>query len=189
MNTDKEEIEIVEQAGKTGADSADPSQAPGATAEPGQTELQQMKAKADENWERYLRLAADFDNFKKRAARERQEAIKFANESLLEKLVAVMDHFDMALAASTGAPANQSDSFRAGVAMIHQQLKAVLSEGGLTEIDAANQTFDPNWHQAVSSQETTEIPENQVVQQLRKGYKLRDRLLRPASVVVAKKPA
>jgi molecular chaperone GrpE len=73
--------------------------------------------------------------------------------------------------------------------MVHQQLKSALAEAGLEEIDAQNKTFDPNLHEAVSEQETAETSEGQVVQQLRKGYKLRDRLLRPASVVVAKKPA
>ena len=72
--------------------------------------------------------------------------------------------------------------------MIHQQLKNVLAEAGLEEVDATGKTFDPNLHEAVSQQETADVPEGQVVQQLRKGYKLRDRLLRPASVVVAKHP-
>jgi molecular chaperone GrpE len=73
--------------------------------------------------------------------------------------------------------------------MIHQQLRAALAEAGLEEMDAANKPFDPNWHEAVSQQASTEVPEGQVLQQLRKGYKFRDRLLRPASVVVAKPPA
>jgi len=73
--------------------------------------------------------------------------------------------------------------------MIFQQLKKVLTESGLEEVDASGQTFDPNLHEAVSQQESKEVPEGNVLQQLRKGYKLRDRLLRPATVVVAKKPA
>jgi molecular chaperone GrpE len=77
---------------------------------------------------------------------------------------------------------------QAGIAMILQQLKTVLKEAGLEEIDATGRPFDPNWHEAVSQKETTEVPDGYVVQQLRKGYKLRDRLLRPAGVVVARKP-
>ncbi len=73
--------------------------------------------------------------------------------------------------------------------MIHQQLRNVLLESGLEEVDAAGKMFDPNWHEAVSQQETAEVPEGQVLQQLRKGYKLRDRLIRPATVIVARKPA
>jgi len=72
--------------------------------------------------------------------------------------------------------------------MIHQQLRTVLTDAGLEEVDAANKAFDPNWHEAVSQQESAEVPEGHVLQQLRKGYKFRDRLLRPASVVVAKAP-
>lgn len=150
-------------------------------------ELKARAAKADENWERLLRTTADFDNFKKRAVREKQDAIRYANEALLEKLVPVLDNFDAALsAAQTTAGAGQS--MQAGIAMIFQQLKKALMESGLEEVDAAGQRFDPNLHEAVSQQETAEIPEGQVVQQLRKGYKLKDRLLRPATVVVAKKP-
>jgi molecular chaperone GrpE len=152
-------------------------------------ELKERAAKADENWERLLRTTADFDNFKKRAAREKQEAIKFANEGLIQKLVPILDTFDMALAAAQGVQGDGGQSLQTGVNMVFQQLKNVLTEAGLEEVDAARKPFDPNFHEAVSQRETTEAPEGQVIQQLRKGYKLRDRLLRPASVVVAKQPA
>ena len=151
-------------------------------------ELKARAAKADDHWDRLLRQTADFDNFKKRAARERQEAIKFANESLLEKLVPVMDNFDKALAVAN-QPSGSEDSLKTGVGMIAAQFKAALSESGLEEIDALGTPFDPNWHEAVSQQESAAVPEGQVVQQLRKGYKLRDRLLRPAMVIIAKNPA
>lgn len=149
--------------------------------------LQADAAKAAEHWERLVRTTADFDNFKKRAAREKQEAIRFANEGLIEKLVPVLDNFDMALAATQNA-GDSAKSLTDGIMMIHQQLKNVLTEAGLEEINAAGQPFDPNWHEAVSQQETAEVAEGTIVQQLRKGYKLRERLLRPATVVVAKRP-
>jgi molecular chaperone GrpE len=152
-------------------------------------ELKQRAAKADEHWERLLRSTADFDNFKKRAAREKQDAIKYANESLLQKLIPVLDNFDMAQSAAQTASSEAVQSLQTGVNMIYQQFKNLLTEAGVEEIDATGQKFDPNLHEAVSQKETNEQPEGQVVQQLRKGYKLRDRLLRPASVVVAKKPA
>jgi molecular chaperone GrpE len=151
-------------------------------------ELKQRAAKADEHWDRLLRTMADFDNFRKRAARDKQESIKYANESLLAKLVPVLDNFDMALAATQNAQGEAILSLQAGVTMIHQQFKAVLTEAGLEEIDASGKTFDPNLHEAVSQQETVDAPEGTVVMQLRKGYKLRDRLIRPASVIVAKQP-
>jgi molecular chaperone GrpE len=151
-------------------------------------DLKNRAAKADENWERLLRATADLDNYKKRAAREREEAVKFANESVFKKLVTVLDNFDMALAAGQ-TQAGASQSLQTGVAMIHQQLRNVLMESGLQEVDATGKAFDPNWHEAVSQQETADVPEGQVLQQLRKGYKLKDRLIRPATVIVARKPA
>jgi molecular chaperone GrpE len=176
-----------------GAAPASMSEAP-ATAESSLTpeqivELQAKAAKADENWDRLLRQAAEFDNFKKRAARDRMDAIKYANQALLDKLIPVLDHFEMALAAGTNAQDNSLESFKTGMAMIQNQLKSVLAESGLEEIEAQNQPFDPNLHEAVSHQESAEAPEGHVLQQLRKGYKLKERLLRPATVVVAKKPS
>jgi molecular chaperone GrpE len=172
-------------------DNQETASAEASTANGDLTELKAQAAKAKEHWELLLRTTADFDNFKKRAARERQEAIRYANESLLQKLIPVLDSFDMA--ANATAAANTTDgasqSLQAGVSMILSQLRSALAEGGLEEIDAANKVFDPNFHEAVAQQETADVPEGQVVQQLRKGYKLRDRLLRPATVVVAKKPA
>lgn len=153
-------------------------------------QLEELKAraeKADDNWQRLLRTTADFDNFKKRAAREKQDAIRYANEALLEKLVPVLDNFDAALSAVQTSSADGAQSLQTGVAMIFQQLKKVLTESGLEEVDATGQAFDPNLHEAVSQQESKDVPEGNVLQQLRKGYKLRDRLLRPATVVVAKK--
>jgi molecular chaperone GrpE len=153
----------------------------------GVEELKAKAAKADENWDRFVRLTADFDNYKKRAARERQDAVSFANENLLVKLLPVVDAFEMALAASTNDPA--AKSLQTGILMVSNQLKSVLAEAGLEEIDATGKAFDPNLHEAVSQQETDDLPEGQVLRQTRKGYRFRNRLIRPAGVVVAKKPA
>jgi len=152
-------------------------------------ELKSRAAKADENWERLLRTTADFDNFKKRAAREKIEAAQYANYSLIQKLLPVLDNFEMALAAAQNAEGEKLASFQSGIVMIQQQLKAALVDTGLEEIDATGKPFDPNLHEAVSEQESAEVAEGRVLQQLRKGYKLKDRLVRPATVIVAKKPA
>ncbi|HEV2454303.1 MAG TPA: nucleotide exchange factor GrpE [Verrucomicrobiae bacterium] len=152
-------------------------------------ELKARAAKADEHWDRLLRTTADFDNFKKRAARERTEAVQFANSSLLQKLLPVMDSFEMALAAVQTAKDETSSSLKAGIVMVQSQLKGILAEAGLEEIDATGKEFDPAQHEAVSQQDSNDVPEGRVVQQIRKGYKLRERLLRPAAVVVARKPA
>jgi molecular chaperone GrpE len=152
-------------------------------------ELQARAAKADENWERLLRTTADFDNFKKRAAREKIEAGHYASAALLQRLLPILDNFEMALTAAQSAKGDKLTSLSTGVTMIQQQLKNALTETGLEEIEAAGQLFDPNLHEAVSQVETTDVPEGHVAQQLRKGYKLKERLLRPATVVVAKLPA
>src|SRR5882724_7973489 len=113
-------------------------------------ELKERAAKADEHWDRLLRTTADFDNFKKRAAREKQDAIKYANESLLQKLIPVLDNFDMALAAAQTSTAGEAvQSLQTGVNMIYQQLKTALTEAGLEELDATDKPFDPNVHEAV----------------------------------------
>jgi molecular chaperone GrpE len=151
-------------------------------------ELKERAAKADENWDRLLRQTADLENYKKRAARERQEAVAFANENLLVKLLPVLDAFEMALAAAAAEP-KAAASLQAGIGMVSQQLKSALADAGLEEIDATGKTFDPNFHQAVSQEETPDMPEGQVLRQIRKGYRFRNRLLRPAGVIVAKKPA
>lgn len=152
-------------------------------------ELKAKAAQADENWDRLLRTTADFDNYKKRAAREKTEAVHYANNSLIQKLLPILDNFEMALNAAQNAQGDQLANFQSGVAMIQQQLKTALTETGLEEIDATGKPFDPNFHEAVSQQESEDTPEDHVIQQLRKGYKLKDRLLRPATVIVAKKPA
>jgi len=154
-------------------------------------DLKSRAAKADEHWDRLLRTAADFENFKKRAARERHEAAQSATAALIHKLLPVLDHFEMAQAAAQSAQVPQTGmaALQDGIAMIQQQLKGILAETGLEEVDANGQRFDPMLHEAVAQVETAAAPEGQVVQQVRKGYKMRDRLLRPATVVVAKKPA
>ena len=151
-------------------------------------DLQSRAAQATEHYERLLRVTADFENFKKRAARERDEARRSATETVLGRFIPVLDNFDMALAAAGQANATV-EVLKVGVGMIQGQLKGAFNEAGLEEIPALGQPFDPSLHEAVSQVETVDVPEGQVMQVLRKGYRLRERLLRPASVVVAKVPA
>jgi molecular chaperone GrpE len=182
-------VHIEEQPAEA-ANTPLPTVAPEAPLTPEQVEdLQARAAKADENWDRLLRTTADFDNFKKRAARERQDAVKFANEGLIQKLIPILDNFEAAQASAQSSGADAIQSLKAGIAMVQQQLKGVLAEAGVEEIEDAGKPFDPNLHEAVSQKETAEVPEGHVAQQLRKGYKLKERLLRPATVIVAKKPA
>lgn len=186
----------TEKARHGGPDSAMDNSEPVAIIDPASLTVEQLEelksraAKADEHWDRLLRTTADFDNFKKRAARERTEAVQFANANLLQKLLPVLDSFEMALAAvQTAKDEKSSSSLQAGIAMVQSQLKSILAEAGLEEIDATGKQFDPTQHEAVSQQDNADVPEGRVVQQIRKGYKLRERLLRPAAAIVARKPA
>jgi molecular chaperone GrpE len=155
-------------------------------------QLKEKAAKSDEYWDRLLRQTADFENYKKRAARERQESVAYANESLLTKLLPILDAFEMAINAAASANSKTGEagaqSLQTGVAMVSNQLKSILADSGLEEIDAAGKPFDPNLHEAVSQEASSKVQEGQVLRQIRKGYRFRNRLLRPAGVVVAKKP-
>jgi len=182
MNPDKADAAMEEQEMAANLEAAGPL-SPDAVAE-----LKAQAAKSREYWEQLVRTTADLENYKKRAAREKQEAIKYANEALLLKLIGVLDNFDMAVAAAVQSDDPAAKSLQTGVNMILTQLRQALSEFGLEEIDALNKPFDPNFHEAISQQDAPDVPEGQVIQQVRKGFKLRDRLLRPASVIVSRRP-
>jgi molecular chaperone GrpE len=183
----------TEDAARTAAGAEAPDPPVAAEPAPLTTEelndLKKRAEKADENWERLLRTTADLENFKKRAAREKQDAVKYGNESILQSLIPVLDTFDMALTAAQNPAEASGQSLRTGIEMVYQQMRKALADAGLEDVEAAGKQFDPNLHEAISQRETADVPEGQVVQQLRRGYKLRDRLLRPASVIVARHPA
>ncbi|PZR73858.1 MAG: nucleotide exchange factor GrpE [Chthoniobacterales bacterium] len=134
-----------------------------------------------------LRSQADFENYKKRCAREKEEAIKYANSALLEKLIAIIDNFELGLEAAR-AEGEKSPVF-SGMSMVFKQLMDFLTENGLKPIDATGQKFDPNLHEAIAHEPSEQLPENVVIRQTRRGYRLKDRLLRPSSVVVSSGPA
>ena len=134
-----------------------------------------------------LRSQADFDNYKKRAAREKEDAIKYANSSLLERLIAIVDNFELGLSAARAE--GEASPIYAGMGMVLKQLSDFLAENGLQPIDAEGQKFDPNLHEAIAHEPSKHVPEGTVIRQTRRGYKLKDRLLRPSSVVVSSGPA
>ena len=148
-------------------------------------ELRIKAAKSEEYYERLLRQVAETDNLRKRLAKEKQDAIRYANESLIEKLLPTMDSFDMAISAANSSNENTIDSLKKGVEMVHVQLKRTLEDTGLTEINATGEVFNPALHEALSRKETNEATDGTVIEQIRKGYQLNERLVRPASVIVA----
>ena len=131
-----------------------------------------------------LRTQADFENFRKRSIREREDAVKFANGSLLERLIPVIDNFELGLSAAR-AEGEGSPVFK-GMEMVARQLAEFLSQAGVEPVEAEGAAFDPNLHEAVGQLESETVPEGNVARQLRKGYRLRERLLRPATVMMSK---
>jgi len=131
-----------------------------------------------------LRTAAEMDNLRKRTARDREEAVRYANQRLLEELLPVIDNFDMGMQA---AAQESSSMIYIGMDMVRRQLNEFLSAQGVEEIDTGG-LFDPNLHEAVAQEDCEKGQEGRILRVTRKGYKLRDRLLRPASVVVSKLP-
>src|SRR5438477_1722727 len=129
-----------------------------------------------------LRTQADFENYKKRAARERDEGIKYANRSLLERLVSIVDNFELGLSAAR----EERSPIYSGMNMVLKQLTDFLTENGLERIDAVGKQLDPNLHEATGHEPSAEVPEGRVIRQPRRGYRLKDRLLRPAAVVVSR---
>ncbi|MFL6585184.1 MAG: nucleotide exchange factor GrpE [Chthoniobacterales bacterium] len=134
-----------------------------------------------------LRSQADFENYKKRAAREKEEAIKYANTALLEKLVAIVDNFELGLAAAKDEGKNSP--IYAGMSMVFKQLTDFLVDNGLEPIDAEGHKFDPNLHEAIAHEPSRKVPESHIIRQTRRGYRFKNRLLRPSSVVVSSGPA
>ena len=132
-----------------------------------------------------LRTAAEMDNLRKRTTREREEAIRYSNQRLLEELLPVIDHFEMGMQA---ASQDTTSMIYIGMDMVRRQLNDFLASQGVEEIPATGQ-FDPNLHDALAEEECAAGEEGRILRVTRRGYKLRDRLLRPAGVVVSKIPA
>ena len=171
------------------ASSIPSSFAPGADA--AQSEAEDPMAGLQTDLDRFRELAArsqaDFENYKKRSAREKEEAIKYANKSLLERLVGIIDNFELGLAAAKEQSADSP--IYSGLVLVQKQLSDLLAENGLQPIEAEGKTFDPNLHEAIAHEPSNEYPEEIVMRQTRRGYRFKDRLLRPAKVVVSSGPA
>lgn len=149
--------------------------------------IQELEESITELNDKYIRLYADFENYKKIAERNRQEFIKYANEGIIEDLLSVVDHLELALQHSSDG--ENSQSLSKGVELTLKDLKTVLEKYGLTSIEATGKPFDPAVHHAIAQTETAEVEENNVVKEHRKGYMLKDRLLRASLVEVSKKPS
>jgi molecular chaperone GrpE len=149
-------------------------------------DLENLKKEYDSVYDRLLRKQAEFENFKKRADREKSEYIQFASSELVKELLNVLDSFDLALRNAAGDGAGKAETLR-GFELIYKQIQDTMARFGLKPIEAKGKAFDPNFHQAVSTQASKDLEENTVVEEMRKGYTLNGRLLRPAMVTVSVK--
>jgi len=144
--------------------------------------LEAATQRADENLKNWQRTAADFANYRRRVEEERATAGEFATAVLLARVLAVLDDFHRAL---DNVPEDAHESWVEGVRLVERKLLGLLEAEGMTPIEAIGQPFDPNVHEAVAHDETTEYPDNQVIGEVQRGYRLHDRVLRPALVRVA----
>ncbi len=149
--------------------------------------VESLEKEAKETHDRFLRVSAEFENYKKRAAREMNDFRKFANESFVKAMLPVIDNLDRAIESSNNDK-HVSTSMVEGVNMTLKEILKVFEQFGVKRFESIGNTFDPNLHQAVMQEETDTFPENTVSKELQKGYMIHDRLLRPAMVVVSKKP-
>lgn len=148
--------------------------------------LKEDADKANENWDKFLRMQAEFENIRKRQEREKQDFIKFANEGIILELLNVLDDLERTVELAQSKHQDLS-AFLKGVEMILAHLYQMLKEYGLKPIEAEGSLFDPNYHEALMQAENKELPEHTIIEELQKGYLLNDRVIRTAKVKVSKK--
>jgi molecular chaperone GrpE len=177
----REAAESVEAHQKASRGETDP--APEVVAE-----LEALRAELAEARDRHLRLAADFDNFRRRSLRDREEAHHFGHQNLVKELLSSVDNLERAIDHARKGGEGNTEGLLEGVELVLRELHAVLSKHGVTSIEALGQAFDPALHEAMAQVPDASVPVNTVVQVFQPGYQLRGRLLRPARVLVSKPP-
>ena len=159
---------------------------PDAASDPTSADSQEKQAQEELQiyQDKYIRLAAEFENYKRRAQRDQSDAIRYANESLLKKLLSTLDNLERAI--QCGKDAGTTGSLLEGVELTHKQFLETVEKLGVRQVSSTGSLFDPNMHQAVAQVESETVAPNTVVEEFQKGYFLHDRILRPAMVTVAK---
>jgi molecular chaperone GrpE len=178
-NNESEHIEVIdseesimEEAGNAGG-----------SPDPLQQEVDKLKQEKDEVYGRFLRLQAEFDNFKKRTQKQKEADRKYKSQDLVNDLLPAVDNFERALQVESS---EENAGLVEGITMVYRQLKDALKSAGVEEIETTGKEFDPNLHHAVMQIEDAELEANTVVEELQKGYMLKDRVIRPAMVKVNK---
>ena len=149
-------------------------------------ELEQVRGELAEIRDRWIRLNADFENFRRRTLKEREEAYQFGHQALAKDLLPAVDNLERAIDAARKSGVGDLESVLQGLGLVQRDLESVLAKHGVTEVEALGQPFDPSVHEALAQFPDASVPPNTVVQVFQRGYRLRDRLLRPAQVVVSK---
>ena len=147
-------------------------------------ELDELKKEAGEYKDKWLKVHAEYENTRKRLEKEKHDHIKFANEDIISKLFPIMDNFDMAFAAMEKA--EDKEAVMEGIKLVQKEFHRILEENGVERIETVGKEFDPNLHEAVQAVDTEDVPDGEIVEEVRSGYLLNGRLLRPAQVKVAK---
>ena len=188
INIDTEDTAADQDAEKQALEDG---KAPKSESSDAEISLKEMEAKfeakkeeAEETYERLLRVSAEFENYKKRAAREMDEFRKYANQSLLKEMLSVVDNLELAINSSNDGEKTDQSLIK-GLNLTLNEILKVFEKFNVTPIEARGKTFDPAFHEAVMREETDDYPENTVISEFQKGYLIHDRLLRPAMVVVA----
>jgi molecular chaperone GrpE len=177
----------LEEALREATEAVEARQADGEGAEAGEgTEVETLRGELAALQERMIRLQADFDNFRRRALKEREEAHQYGHENLVKDLLATVDNLSRAIEHARRSDGGDFESMLQGVELVQRELLGALASHGVSEIEAANVVFDPNVHEAMAQKEDDSVPANTVIEVFQKGYRLRDRLLRPARVVVSR---
>ncbi|WP_275671724.1 nucleotide exchange factor GrpE [Paenibacillus ginsengarvi] len=187
-----EQEDIVQQAGETADEAAaetveevagEAAAEAAAEVSAERRELEEQRKLADEHYQRYLRTQADFDNFRRRSRQEKEDFAKYASGKLIEQLLPIVDNFERAIAVSKDN--SDHEALLKGVDMIFRQFDAVLAAEGLQRIESVGQPFNPEFHQAIMQVESEEHEEGTVVEEVQKGYMLKDKVLRPSMVKVS----
>ena len=161
--------------------------APGAEPAPAaRDELETVRGELEEIRDRWVRLNADFENFRRRTLREREDAYQYGHEKLAKDLLPAVDNLGRAIDAARKSGVGDLESLLQGLELVQRDLESVLSKHGVTEVEALGQPFDPSVHEALAQVPDDSVPANTVVQVFQRGFRLRDRLLRPAQVVVSR---
>ena len=181
---EKQQNVSTEEAAETIQEQEEPvNEAAAPEAQEEDAEVAKLRAEAEEHQQRFLRAQADFDNFRRRTLKEKEELAKYASMKLVTELVPVLDNFERALA--TAQQGAETESFAKGVEMIFRQFEGVLQAEGVTAMNSVGQPFNPDFHQAIMQVESEEHEEGIVVEEVQKGYMLKDKVLRPAMVKVS----